>query len=130
MVVFGSCRDMKAGTSPAFRGEKGESRIFPRTGPASPSDAGNPFESFRDRLETAPIEADRVPQKAKAAAGLPDNRGMSSPAPRPSRTERQVRIDLAAAFRLAALNGWDDTVYTHLSATVPGEPGTYLINEF
>jgi ribulose-5-phosphate 4-epimerase/fuculose-1-phosphate aldolase len=41
-----------------------------------------------------------------------------------------VRTDLAAAFRLAALNGWDDTVYTHLSASVPGEPGTYLINPF
>ncbi len=25
--------------------------------------------------------------------------------------------------------GWDDTVYTQLSATVPGEPGVYLINE-
>ncbi len=31
---------------------------------------------------------------------------------------------------MAALNGWDDTVYTHLSASVPGEPGVYLINEF
>ena len=41
-----------------------------------------------------------------------------------------MRIDLAAAYRLAALAGWDDTVYTHLSATVPGEPGVYLINEF
>ena len=39
-------------------------------------------------------------------------------------------MDLAAAFRLAALHGWDDTVYTHLSAAVPGEPGVYLINEF
>lgn len=47
-----------------------------------------------------------------------------------ARTEADVRIDLAAAYRLAALNGWDDTVYTHLSAAVPGEPGTYLINEF
>lgn len=46
------------------------------------------------------------------------------------RTERDVRVDLAAAFRLAALNGWDDTVYTHLSASVPGEPGAYLINPF
>jgi ribulose-5-phosphate 4-epimerase/fuculose-1-phosphate aldolase len=55
---------------------------------------------------------------------------MPSPSPRPPRTERDVRRDLAAAFRLAALNGWDDTVYTHLSATVPGEPGTYLINPF
>ena len=46
------------------------------------------------------------------------------------RTEAEVRVDLAAAYRLAALNGWDDTVYTHLSAIVPGEPGTYLINAF
>ena len=46
------------------------------------------------------------------------------------RTENEVRIDLAAAFRLAAINGWDDTVYTHLSATVPGEHGVYLINAF
>ncbi|MCU0928982.1 MAG: class II aldolase/adducin family protein [Burkholderiaceae bacterium] len=49
---------------------------------------------------------------------------------RPPRSEAQVRVDLAAAYRLAALNGWDDTVYTHLSASVPGEPGVYLINRF
>ncbi len=42
---------------------------------------------------------------------------------RPPRTEAQVRVDLAAAYRLAALNGWDDTVYTHVSAALPGEPG-------
>ena len=46
------------------------------------------------------------------------------------RTECQVRVDLAAAYRMAAANGWDDTVYTHLSASVPGEPGHYLINRF
>jgi ribulose-5-phosphate 4-epimerase/fuculose-1-phosphate aldolase len=45
-------------------------------------------------------------------------------------TEQQVRIDLAAAYRLAAQRGWDDTVYTHLSASVPGETGRYLINPF
>jgi ribulose-5-phosphate 4-epimerase/fuculose-1-phosphate aldolase len=44
--------------------------------------------------------------------------------------ERGIRVELAAAYRLAALNGWDDTVYTHLSAAVPGEPGHYLINRF
>ena len=49
---------------------------------------------------------------------------------RPLRSEAEVRRDLAAAYRLAALNGWDDTVYTHLSASVPGEPGHYLINRF
>lgn len=46
------------------------------------------------------------------------------------RTEHDVRIDLAAAYRLAAQRGWDDTVYTHLSAAVPGEAGVYLINPF
>jgi len=50
--------------------------------------------------------------------------------PRPPRSESAVRHDLAAAYRLAALNGWDDTVYTHLSASVPGKPGHYLINRF
>lgn len=50
--------------------------------------------------------------------------------PRPPRTEQQVRIDLAAAYRMAAINGWDDTIYTHLSASVPGEPGHYLLNPF
>lgn len=49
---------------------------------------------------------------------------------RPTPTEAQVRTDLAAAFRLAAMNGWDDTIYTHLSASVPDEPGVYLINQF
>ena len=52
------------------------------------------------------------------------------PAQRPERNEQQVRTDLAAAYRLAAQRGWDDTVYTHISASVPGEPGVYLINPF
>lgn len=46
------------------------------------------------------------------------------------RDEQQVRVDLAAVFRLAALAGWDDTVYTEISASVPGEPGVYRINSF
>lgn len=44
--------------------------------------------------------------------------------------EARVRIDLAAAYRLCAQRGWDDTIYTHLSAAVPGEPGCYLINPY
>ncbi len=34
--------------------------------------------------------------------------------------EWSVRVDLAAAYRLVALNGWDDLIFTHLSAKVPG----------
>ena len=44
--------------------------------------------------------------------------------------ERQTRIDLAACYRLCAFEGWDDLIYTHISASVPGEPHHYLINPF
>ena len=47
-----------------------------------------------------------------------------------AQAEWVARVDLAAAYRLAALNGWDDTIHTHISATVPGEPDAYLINPF
>jgi ribulose-5-phosphate 4-epimerase/fuculose-1-phosphate aldolase len=47
-----------------------------------------------------------------------------------NQVEWQVRVDLAACYRLCALNGWDDTIYTHVSASLPGEPGRFLINEF
>lgn len=44
--------------------------------------------------------------------------------------EWQVRLDLAACYRLCVLNGWDDLIYTHISAAVPGEEGRFLINPF
>lgn len=44
--------------------------------------------------------------------------------------EWSVRLDLAACYRLCALNGWDDLIYTHISAAVPGEEGRFLINPF
>ena len=37
-----------------------------------------------------------------------------------SAEEWQVRVDLAACYRLVALYGWDDIVFTHISARVPG----------
>ncbi len=45
--------------------------------------------------------------------------------------EKQLRQDLAAAYRLAAMLGWEDTLYTHFSARLPGggEPH-FLINPF
>ena len=47
-----------------------------------------------------------------------------------SSAEKQVRIDLASAYQLAALKGWDDGIYTHISASVLDEAGAYLINQF
>ena len=34
--------------------------------------------------------------------------------------EWTTRCDLAALYRLAALHGWDDLIFTHISARVPG----------
>ncbi|WGX99211.1 class II aldolase/adducin family protein [Nocardioides sp. L-11A] len=42
--------------------------------------------------------------------------------------EQQVRTDLAAAYQLCAMFGWDDLIYTHLSARVPGSDHHYLVN--
>lgn len=47
-----------------------------------------------------------------------------------SDAEWQVRCDLAACYRLCVIKGWDDLIYTHISAAVPGEPGRFLINPF
>jgi ribulose-5-phosphate 4-epimerase/fuculose-1-phosphate aldolase len=44
--------------------------------------------------------------------------------------ERQVRQDLAAAYRLVAHYGMDDSIYTHISARVPGTEDQFLINPF
>jgi len=44
--------------------------------------------------------------------------------------EWQARIDLAAAYRLVADYGWDDLVFTHISARVPGPEHHFLINPY
>lgn len=48
---------------------------------------------------------------------------------RVSDTEWQLRVDLAACYRLVAHYGWDDTIYTHLSVRLP-ETNHYLVNAF
>jgi ribulose-5-phosphate 4-epimerase/fuculose-1-phosphate aldolase len=45
-----------------------------------------------------------------------------------SAQEQQIRIDLAAAYRLCALFGWDDLIYSHISARIPGPEHHFLIN--
>jgi ribulose-5-phosphate 4-epimerase/fuculose-1-phosphate aldolase len=47
-----------------------------------------------------------------------------------SDTEWHTRMELTAAYHLAARFGWTDLIYTHISARVPGEQNTYLINPF
>ncbi|MGH7635313.1 MAG: class II aldolase/adducin family protein, partial [Gemmatimonadaceae bacterium] len=48
---------------------------------------------------------------------------------RVGRDEWQVRVDLAAAYQLAAIYKWTDLIYTHFSARVPGTED-FLINPY
>jgi len=47
-----------------------------------------------------------------------------------SAEEWQTRVDLAAAYRLVALYGWDDLIFTHISARVPGADHHFLLNPY
>jgi len=47
-----------------------------------------------------------------------------------SAEESQLRIDLAACYRLVALHGWADLVFTHISARIPGPEHHFLINPY
>lgn len=44
--------------------------------------------------------------------------------------EWQARVDLAACYRIVAHYGWDDLVFTHISARVPGPEHHFLINPY
>ncbi|MDU0220456.1 class II aldolase/adducin family protein, partial [Escherichia coli] len=46
-----------------------------------------------------------------------------------SEAEWRARVDLAACYRLIALYGWDDLIFTHISAKVPGTED-FLINPY
>ena len=47
-----------------------------------------------------------------------------------SAEEWQIRVDLAAAYRLVDHYGWTDMIFTHLSARVPGPEHHFLINPY
>ena len=47
-----------------------------------------------------------------------------------SEAEWKTRVDLAALYRLVALHGWDEAIFTHISARVPGEESRFLINPY
>ena len=47
-----------------------------------------------------------------------------------SAEEWQLRVDLAAAYRLVAAYGWSDLIFTHISARVPGPGHNFLINPY
>jgi ribulose-5-phosphate 4-epimerase/fuculose-1-phosphate aldolase len=69
------------------------------------------------------------------------NRGMSDLRPvesvdippmrdKVSEEEWAIRLDLAAAYRMVAHYGWDDLIFTHLSARIPGPEHHFLLNPY
>src|SRR3954452_8887034 len=56
--------------------------------------------------------------------------GVTSLKGKVSAEEWQARVDLAALYRLVALHGWDDLIFAHISAHVPGPEHHFLINPF
>lgn len=73
-------------------------------------------------MEAAPIVHSRSASRASSV----DSAGIASR----SDAEQAVRRDLAAAYRLVALFGMDDGIYTHISARAPGRHDQFLINRF
>ena len=59
-----------------------------------------------------------------ASVEIPSLEGKVSP------EEWKVRVDLAAAYRMVAHFGWDDLIFTHLSARVPGPEHHFLLNPY
>jgi ribulose-5-phosphate 4-epimerase/fuculose-1-phosphate aldolase len=47
-----------------------------------------------------------------------------------SEAEWNLRVDLAAAYRLVALYGWSDLIFTHITARIPGPEHHFLINPY
>lgn len=69
------------------------------------------------------------------------NRGLSGATPldrieipslegKVSDEEWSIRVDLAAAYRMVAHYGWDDLIFTHLSARIPGREHHFLLNPY
>ncbi|HET8578286.1 MAG TPA: class II aldolase/adducin family protein [Methylomirabilota bacterium] len=56
--------------------------------------------------------------------------GIASLRDRVSAEEWAVRVDLAACYRLVAHYGWEDLVFTHITARVPGAADQFLINPY
>src|SRR4029453_13085992 len=70
------------------------------------------------------ISAEGKDPMAATALDIPSLKG------KVSEEEWAVRVDLAAAYRLVSRYGWEDLVFTHISARVPGTEDQFLINPY
>ncbi len=70
------------------------------------------------------MEQARAAEATKGRVDIPSLKGQVSD------EEWAIRVDLAAAYRLVAHFGWDDLIFTHLSARVPGPEHHFLMNPY
>jgi ribulose-5-phosphate 4-epimerase/fuculose-1-phosphate aldolase len=77
-----------------------------------------------------PTEQTALP--ADAVAAMPAMMASSAEiyGPRGDDVEWRARVDCAALYRLIALYGWDDMVFTHISLRIPGPDHHFLINPY
>jgi ribulose-5-phosphate 4-epimerase/fuculose-1-phosphate aldolase len=70
------------------------------------------------------MESARTATASDGHVAIPSLKGKVSDA------EWAIRVDLAAAYRLVAHYGWDDLIFTHLSARIPGPEHHFLLNPY
>ena len=74
-----------------------------------------------------------VGQQESLACGVAcsmSSTGAQIAAARCSTEEWELRVQLAACYRAFVHYGWTDSIFTHLSARVPGQTDQYLINPY
>jgi ribulose-5-phosphate 4-epimerase/fuculose-1-phosphate aldolase len=81
----------------------------------------NPPEDDQSRSPTNGSEEDVTLTKPKSLTSVRD---------RVAPEEWEQRVSLAAAYRLVAHFRWDDLIFTHLTARVPGREHHFLINPY
>lgn len=69
---------------------------------------------------------------AEPGFNIPDPASLPSLKGKVSAEEWRIRCDLAATYRLCAMYGWDDMVFTHISSRLPSEKGEhrFLLNPY
>lgn len=87
----------------------------------------------------APTNSEQIQQAMETAPGflIPDPTQIPRLEDKVSAAEWRIRKDLAATYRLIAMHGWSDLVFTHISARLPDEPNDkgemehrFLINPY
>lgn len=75
---------------------------------------------------------DQSTMNAAPGFNIPDPTTIDRLEGKVSDIEWQIRLDLAATYRLCAVHGWTDLVFTHISARLPDEDGKerFLINPY